>query len=70
MEILILANYLWFLNITLSSKICRQLGLNQPTDMFDDSAESWEQEEKDSWRSEKTLEAQKTFQCPFQWPRL
>ena len=45
--LLILANYFWFLNITLSSKTCHQFGLNQPTDMFDHSTESWEQGEED-----------------------
>ena len=60
---LILANYFWFLNITLSSKTWHQFGLNQPTDMFDHSTESWEQGEEDRtwagglrrlWRPNKT----------------
>ena len=50
-----------FLAFTLSYKNSHQLGLNQPTDMFDHSAESWEQGEEDRtwagglrhWRSKK-----------------
>ena len=36
-----------FLCLTLSSKNSHQLALNQPTDMFDHSLESSEQEEED-----------------------
>ena len=36
-----------FLCLTLSSENSHQLGLNQPTDMFDHSLESSEQEEED-----------------------
>ena len=39
-----LSDFLWF---TLSSENSHQLGLNQPTDMFDHSLESLEQEEED-----------------------
>ena len=35
------------LAFTLSSKNSHQLGLNQPTDMFDHSTESWEHWEED-----------------------
>ena len=47
LKLLILANYFWFSNITLSSKNSHQLGLNQPTDMFHHSTESWEHGEDD-----------------------
>ena len=36
-----------FLAFILSSKNSHQLGLNQPTDMFDHSTESWEHWEED-----------------------
>ena len=43
----ILQHFPDFLCLTLSSENSHQLGLNQPTDMFDHSVESSEQEEED-----------------------
>ena len=66
LEMLNLANYFWFSNITLSSKLCHQLGLNQPTIMLHHSTESWDQGDEERtwalglrrlWRSNKLFSA-------------
>ena len=66
LEMLNLANYFWFSNITLSSKLCHQLGLNQPTIMLHHSTESWDQGGEERtwalglrrlWRSNKLFSA-------------
>ena len=66
LKLLILANYFWFSNITLSSKLCHQLVLNQPTIMLHHSTESWDQGGEERtwalglrrlWRSNKLFSA-------------
>ena len=66
LEMLNLANYFWFSNITLSSKLCHQLVLNQPTIMLHHSTESWDQGGEERtwalglrrlWRSNKLFSA-------------
>ena len=71
-----LSIFLIFIAFTFSSKNTLQSGLNQPTDMFDHSTDSWEQGEEDIEHELGDLEDSRgpkndeTFYCQIQWPRL